>query len=287
MISTKIIDLTSFKIDKNGIYRSNNTGKQKTNTSEVWNKIYNFNVNELIKMHSAFNRDKLGDLLKYFDLDLLKNKPFVYLEIGCGPAFLGKHLLDKYKCIFVGVDLNYNALLQLKRFFEHYKIEQEKYVLIESDIRSMPLKDDSIDLVYGGGVIEHIPNTEVVLNELHRILKRDGTSVNSVPALNLFWLTRFFMSIPNLPLIKKLFETIHINILKEKILSKFYGYELSFTQNKLKELHKKAGFKNIKTGCFSFHPNIQKIKSKQLYDLYYNMTRNKITTPFYFVTGNK
>ena len=286
-MNTEIVDKSNFHIDSNGIYISNNAEANVNKTIEVWNGIYNFDMDKLIEMHKTFNRDKLADLLGYIDISPYKNKQFVYLEIDCGPSFLGKYLLDHFDCVFVGVDLNYQALIELKKFLEHYNIPTDRYILIHSDIRKMPIKSETIDLIYGGGVIEHVPDTKQVLSDLYRILQQGGTCINTVPALNFFWFTRFFMSIPNVYPLRSIFEYIHIKILKEKILSKFYGYELSFTKEKLIKLHKEIGFMDVHSESFSFHPNIQKIRYKILSDIYFTLSKSSMFCAFYVVAGKK
>ncbi len=287
MKKTDIIDDSYFHIDSEGIYINKTDASIIDKTIEVWNEIYNFDMNKLIEMHKVFSRDKLADLLNYIDITPYKDKQFVYLEIGCGPAFLGKYLLDHFDCIFVGVDLNYQALIELKKFLEYHKIPSDKYILIHTDIRNMPIKNCTVDLIYGGGVIEHVPDTKQVLSELYRILREKGTCINTVPAFNLFWLTRFFMSIPNVYPLRNIFEYIQIKILKEKILSKFYGYELSFTKNKLFKLHNSVGFLNIYLGAFSFHANQQKLRNQTTRNIFYFITKNDVTCPFYFIKAFK
>ncbi len=285
MIINRIIDRMQSKLDKHGIWVANSVDSSKTN--DVWNRIYNFNTQDLDRLHKDFERDKMKDLLFYVNPELQDRDDYVYLEIGCGPSFLGMYLLQNTNICFIGVDFNYEALLILKKYFEQNKIDKERYLLLYSDIRKMPIKNDCIDFVYGGGVIEHVPNTTDVLKEVYRVLKNTGISFNSVPAFNFFWLTRSIMSVPNIPIIRNIFEFIHISILKEKIWQKFYGYELCFTQNKLISLHKSVEFKNIKTGVFSFHPNRDKLKNIFLYRLFYFISKNSLSCPFYFVRGEK
>ena len=282
----QIIDLTKAQLDRNGIWIVPNIDNQ-SRTNNTWNRIYDFDVVKLNKLHNDFERDKLADLLTYVDKDLLTTNNAVYLEIGCGPSFLGKYLLENSQVNFVGVDFNYNALIVLKEYLEQKKIDTTRCLLICSDIRTLPIKNDSIDFIYGGGVIEHVKDTHNVLKELYRVLKNEGVSLNTVPAFNLFWGFRFWMSIPNVLILRQIFEFIHITILKEYVLSKFYGYELSFTKNQLKDLHKEIGFKNIVIGVFAFHPNRDKIHNNFLYNLFFLVSRNRFTCPFYFVKGAK
>jgi len=113
----QIIDLTKAQLDRNGIWIVPNIDNQ-SRTNNTWNRIYDFDVVKLNKLHNDFERDKLADLLTYVDKDLLTTNNAVYLEIGCGPSFLGKYLLENSQVNFVGVDFNYNALIVLKEYLE-------------------------------------------------------------------------------------------------------------------------------------------------------------------------
>ena len=181
--------------------------------------------------------------------------------------------MQEFDSFYIGIDFNYQMLLTVKKYFENKGFK--KYLLIHGDIKNMPIKDSSIDFIYGGGVIEHFPNTDIVLKELHRVLKINGVSFNTVPCFNFSWIAlRSFANIPSAPaLLKKVFEYIHIKILKNTILDKFYGYELSFTRNSLRKLHESNGFKNIIIGPFTCHPSIRKLRNPILRKLYFNVQR--------------
>jgi ubiquinone/menaquinone biosynthesis C-methylase UbiE len=209
----------------------------------------------------------------------------VYLEIGCGPANIGTYLSEKSGCPFIGVDFNYNSLVVLNEYFKEKGIEN--YILIHSDINDMPIIDGVVDYIYGGGVIEHTEDTITATKELYRVLSAGGVSFNTVPAYNLFWLLRFFYSIPSIEPIKSVLAYIHLKVLKGLILNKFYGFELSFTEKNISNLHKKAGFNNIKTGSFAFHPSKNKIHSQKIRELFYKISNIKIFCPFYYVKASK
>jgi len=170
------------------------------------------------------------------------NTEVIYLEIGCGPLFLGQLLASKVKLV-IGIDFCPSALKIAKKMFEDKGIKN--YLLIQGDILNMPVKSNAIDLIYGGGVIEHFKDTQKCVNELYRILKKNGVSFNTVPYLNIGSLTyrQFWGNIPNFPILKQMAEFIHIKLLKEKHMK--FGYELSFLSSTLRDIHKKAGFKKV------------------------------------------
>lgn len=191
---------------------------------------------------------------RYFDLyhdDIYKqilksykiNKETIYLEIGCGHFFLGQTLSSKCK-IVIGIDYSFNALLIAQKLLQKKGVKN--YLLIQADVLSTPFKNNSIDLIYGGGVIEHFKDTLKCLRELNRILSINGVSFNTVPFLNIGSLTyrQLWGNIPYFPVLKQIAESVHIKLLKGKHMT--YGYEYSFPPWSLINLHKKAGFRKVR-----------------------------------------
>jgi len=122
-----------------------------------WDKIYkdqlqNKSFKKLFYEYKTKHFKIINDQIsKTFDLN---HK--VLLEIGCGQFFLGQ-LLSK-KCSFIiGVDFCPSALKIAKKMLDKNNIKN--YLLIQGDINYLPLKSNSIDFIYGGGVIEHFKNT--------------------------------------------------------------------------------------------------------------------------------
>ena len=114
----------------------------------------------------------------------------------------------------------------------------------------MPIKNNTVDLVYGGGVIEHFKDTGSCIDELYRVLKRSGVSFNTVPYLNIGSLTyrQVWGNIPNVPVLREVAEFIHIKLLGAKHM--IFGYEMSFTKRTLFSIHKQSGFKKISVDKF-------------------------------------
>lgn len=174
-------------------------------------------------------------------------KDSVFLEIGCGTFSLGQLIAPECRLV-IGVDFSPLSLKLARQSLEERGIEN--YLLVLGDITQMPLRSNVADILYGGGVMEHFRQTQKAVNEFYRVLKTGGVSFNAVPYLNLGALTyrQIYGNIPNLPLIKQLAEFIHIKLLKSRHM--IFGYELSFTTGQLVDLHRRAGFKNIKVEKF-------------------------------------
>jgi len=214
------------------------------------NKTYYENYKYYIKMYYDDTYNQLQEVKKFTNS--------TYLELGCGPFFLGQTFAKKCKLV-IGIDFCPSALKIAKKMLDEKGVKN--YILIQGDILKMPLKDNTVDIVYGGGVIEHFKNTQVSVNEYYRILKKGGVAFNTVPYLNVGSLTyrQVWGNIPNAPVLKQIAESIHMGLLKGKHMK--FGYEMSFSRNTLRKLHKEAKFKKIRVDnftvnlAFDFLPN--------------------------------
>jgi SAM-dependent methyltransferase len=67
---------------------------------------------------------------------------------------------------------------------ENARREQFDVSLLRADIRRIPFRSGSFDVVYTMGTIEHIDEYRDTLREIHRVLKVGGTAIIGVPN---FW----------------------------------------------------------------------------------------------------
>lgn len=209
---------------------------------ELQSKAYDEEKDKYIKLHF---KDVYRQINQYKHIS-----DIVYLEIGCGPAFFLQEIAQNCK-LLIGIDFCSSALKIAKLMLD--KKRCKNYLLIQADILSMPIKDNVVDLIYGGGVIEHFRETQKCVNELYRVLKKKGVSFNTVPYLNLGTLTyrQIWGNIPNFPVLKQIAEFIHMKILRGKHM--VFGYEMSFLRSTLKKIHEKAKFKKVVVNKFDVH----------------------------------
>ena len=85
------------------------------------------------------------------------------LEVGCGKGRLLEHFYKGNAKVF-GLDLSKNMLASVKK----------EYNPILGSATAIPLKSNSIDLVYAVEALEQIPNTLNVVEEMIRVLKPKG-----------------------------------------------------------------------------------------------------------------
>jgi ubiquinone/menaquinone biosynthesis C-methylase UbiE len=96
------------------------------------------------------------------------------LEVGTG---LGTDLANYARngALVYGVDLGMDQINFTKKNFE---IQGLSFVeLSQGNAEDLPFSDSMFDLVYSFGVLHHTPNTELAIDEVHRVLKEDGQAI--------------------------------------------------------------------------------------------------------------
>ncbi len=228
----------------------------------------------------VYLKDTLDQIFEYYHL----RKGDTYLEIGCGPMFLGQELAKRGLKV-IGIDFSLSALIIAQKMLEENGIKD--YLLIQADIRSMSLPEETVDLVYGGGVIEHFRDTGAVVAEMYRVLKKGGICFNTVPELNLGSLTyrQVWGNIPNFPVLKQIAEFIHIKLLRKRHMR--FGYELSFGRRALKRIFQKCGFEKVVVGRFKCYLSFKYLKFSWLKTLAQKLSKLGLFNPMLFVVAKK
>lgn len=107
-------------------------------------------------------------LIKTFHQHKLKGK---LLDLGCGKKPY-KHLYDQFVDSSIGIDVETTPHLN-------------KYIDKFYDGKTIPFENDSFDVVLCTEVLEHVENPDLFLTEIHRVLKKDGTLILTVPFMQL------------------------------------------------------------------------------------------------------
>ena len=99
------------------------------------------------------------------------------LEVGCGSG-LDAIEFAKNGAIVTAVDITDNAIQQTMQ----NSIEAGVSITVMPTLQSqfLPFPNDSFDLVYSFGVLHHIPDVEVMLQEIRRVLKPCGKFMGMV-----------------------------------------------------------------------------------------------------------
>lgn len=113
-------------------------------------------------------------LLRYQAADsLVKGK--VVLDIACGSGYGTKLLAQNAKKVY-GVDIDKDTVAYAEK---HYGAKNIEYRV--GDGESIPLEDNSVDVVITFETIEHIKDYKRFMDEVRRVLKPDGLAVVSTP----------------------------------------------------------------------------------------------------------
>jgi SAM-dependent methyltransferase len=104
------------------------------------------------------------------------------LELGAGSCWLS-HLLNRFGCRTLAVDVSSSALAVGRRVFEHdprtnWSLDP---LFLTYDGRTLPAADASVDRVVLYDAYHHLPNPSQLLREMRRILRPDGIVAMSEP----------------------------------------------------------------------------------------------------------
>lgn len=157
------------------------------NTEQGWNQHWGSHttVKRLKTINTAY--PEVVRLL----LDLTNEKSNC-IELGCGSGIYAIELLaNNRKCI--ASDFSKNALELAKIKGKNlYNINVPTQLV---DIYDIPYPDNTFDLVFSDGVIEHL-DIPKVLKEMKRVLKPDGWMVAKVPSGSLLYKIIYYLLSP-------------------------------------------------------------------------------------------
>jgi len=119
-----------------------------------------------------------------------------------------------------GIDISPDVV---REAWDVLKVHRPSFAV--ADVRSLPFRSGSFDLIYSMGTIEHFPEHGVAVKELFRVLKPAGTAIIGVPNT----LDPFLR-----PLLVCVLQRLGLYA---------YGMEKSFTPRALRRLLESAGFR--------------------------------------------
>ena len=188
------------------------------------------------------------------------SKKETYLDLGCRNAdlIIAINKLGLFKNI-LGLDINGEAIEQSKKNIKDKKIKLKTY----SKNSSLPLKDNSLDIISMVEVLEHIKDREKIFKELYRVLSIKGKLIITVPKKHIFSFTDLANLKFRFPFIHKLLYTFRYgrNAYNFKYVNNPYGtigdiekeagWHYHFKDKEIKYLAESVGFKLIKKGSIA------------------------------------
>lgn len=154
-------------------------------------------------------------------------KSTIVLDVGCGRGWYLDGVARECSQA-IRIDVSWGHLLQAKRFLK----DKDTVSLIQCHACRLPFKDESIDIILFIGVMEHLLSPRKALEEIRRVLKKEGEVLICVPSI----------------LNPSEWEGRLINIAQ----GHFQDHMHFYTPHSAKHFVEKAGFRIIKmkTACF-------------------------------------
>jgi len=128
------------------------------------------------------------------ELQLAKNKKLKLLEIGCGKGILLCQLRNKFKKNLELHGLNYDSTHGVKKREDFIRnaelkgIKLNKKNLPQIHFRNatrLPFKDNTFDVIISQVTFLHIKNKAKAIEEVYRVLKKDGLALISLSAYSI------------------------------------------------------------------------------------------------------
>lgn len=149
-------------------YRKSFAEIRDINSPEFWDKLLVENKER--ERQSPITRDRIKTVARM--IDGLQGK---LLDVGFGHGFIEEYLGTESTFDLYGIDISQKAVKKLQKAVNgDFKV---------GSILEIPFTDKFFDVVLALEILEHIPphNTFKAIDELHRVLKVDGTLIVSAP----------------------------------------------------------------------------------------------------------
>lgn len=97
------------------------------------------------------------------------------LDIGTGIGGPGRDIIHQTNCNLVGINLSFNQLISLRSLSNIDPIQPSYKNLVNGDAQLLPFISSSLDHIFTVNAFYHIPNIQLVIQEVTRVLKPQGT----------------------------------------------------------------------------------------------------------------
>ena len=122
------------------------------------------------------------------DFPLARGKGELLLDIGCN---WGRWTIAAARAGYrpIGIDPSFEAIVAARRIARQLGVDEPRYVV--ADARRLPFADDTFDVVFSYGVLQHFSKSDVAtsVDEIGRVVKPSGYSwvqmPNALGALNI------------------------------------------------------------------------------------------------------
>lgn len=116
----------------------------------------------------------VGEALVYQQIDLHHSRNL--LEVGCGVGAQSEILLKRFPSLRLhGIDIHPAQVAAAKQHFANSSIADNRFHFSVMDAKAMAFPDGQFDAAFLCWVLEHIPEPQNVLREVHRVLQAEAT----------------------------------------------------------------------------------------------------------------
>ena len=130
------------------------------------------NLKTRMNIHEMYSTNKQGFMNWIFEKYQLE-KNFKILELGCGDSTIWKNHIGKceIKYSLTLSDISPGMIQSSKKNLANKKNIDYKII----DIQNIPYDDDTFDIVIANMMLYHVPDINLGLKEVNRVLKPNGT----------------------------------------------------------------------------------------------------------------
>lgn len=133
----------------------------------IWNKVWykdSYSSYEL-------RRQKAKKKIEIFENDLELAPQSICVDLGCGGGYISNEIATRFGCKTIGIDFSSTAVQYAN---ETFAMSNANCIFKIGSATSIPLPDNSADVILCIGVLEHIPELDIALFEIKRILRPNG-----------------------------------------------------------------------------------------------------------------
>lgn len=123
-------------------------------------------------------RNRARELLSLLPQDALAGQ--AWLDAGCGTGNLSR-MLAECNCRVTGVDASQEMIRETQRPKDWEPSGTPPEFQAIGSVESLPFPAASFDGVLCSSVVEYVPSPELAIREFHRVLRKDGLLLLSVP----------------------------------------------------------------------------------------------------------
>jgi len=182
------------------------------------------NSNKYITNRAIKNANKIKSIIPK-NINLYNRDVFV--DIGCGDGSITSELSNIYK-------FKKSICVDVENWFDTYSNKDTNIELVITDGKTINIKDNSVDVILCNHVLHHIENLDDMLDELARIIKKDGILI--IKEHNCYYKELSYV----IDIYHALFELVFKKKQNDKFIENYYSNYLSD-----KELYAKLKKRNF------------------------------------------